>query len=227
MNREFQVVNQDPVSRISIQATDLFAGKKEYDGLPTSDRVAILDAAIEAVSAHAYAGIGTLFDQAEFKRSVAPDWAQNYGSIYSLACQLCMQATGHWLTQWNCGMRVHYLFERGHEHWKEADNRLAAVTTLPGIQKTFHYRSHAFVNKGEPGLQTGDLFAWTITRVHSHAAGNPVYPDFVPVLMKLAQAPMPQKLYKVTGGNLKRLLHEHATSPHDLFVDFKHKGTLK
>jgi hypothetical protein len=207
--------------------TDLFAGKKEYDGLRTPDRVAVLDAAIEAVCAHAYAGIGTYFDQAEFERSVEPDWAQNYGSIYSLACQLCLQATGHWLREWKCPMRVDYLFERGHKHWKEADKRLAAVTKLPDISKTFRYRSHAFVDKGEPGLQTADLFAWTMTRVHAHAAGKPIYPDFVPVLIKLANAPTRQKLHKVTGDKLKRLLHEHATVPHDLFVDFKHKGTLK
>jgi hypothetical protein len=31
----------------------------------------------------------------------------------------------------------------------------------------------------------------------------------------------------VTGDKLKRLLHEHDTKPHDLFVDFKQSGTLK
>ena len=67
----------------------------------------------------------------------------------------------------------------------------------------------------------------TITRVHAHQAGKPVCPAFVPTLMKLAKAPMRQKLHKVTGDKLTRLLHEHATKPHDLFVDFKHKGTLK
>ena len=66
-----------------------------------------------------------------------------------------------------------------------------------------------------------------MTRVHAHQAGKPVYPAFVPTLMKLAKAPMPQKLHRVTGDKLKRLLHKHATEPHDLFVDFKHKGTLK
>jgi hypothetical protein len=48
----------------------------------------------------------TYFDQAEFERSVPADWAQRYGSIYALACNLCLQATGHWLTKWDCSMRV-------------------------------------------------------------------------------------------------------------------------
>ena len=191
------------------------------------DRVAILEAAIDAVCRHAYAGIGTYFDQAEFERSVPADWAQRYGSIYSQACQLCLQATGHWLGQWQCPMKVEYLFESGHKHWKEADARLTAVVALQGIAKTLRYRRHAFVKKAEPGLQTANLFVWTMTRVHAHQAGKEVYPAFVPTLMKLARAPMQQKLHKVTGNKLKRLLEEHATRPHDLFVDFKHAGTLK
>jgi hypothetical protein len=117
--------------------TDLFAGAKEYEGLATDDRVRILEAAISATCAHAYAGVGTYFDQAEFERSVPADWAQAYGSIDSLACQLCLQATGHWLVQWRCPMRVEYLFERGHRHWKEADVRLTQVTKREEIRKLF------------------------------------------------------------------------------------------
>jgi hypothetical protein len=207
--------------------TDLFAGKRQYEGFATEDRVAVLDAAIEAICAHAYAGVGTYFDQKEFERAVPPDWAQHHGSIYGLACNLSLQATGHWLGEWRCPMKVEYLFEQGHKHWKEADARLKAAVAVPGVAKEFRYRSHAFVDKSEPGLQTADLFVWTMTRVHAHRDGKPVYPAFVPTLMKLAKAPMPQKLHEVTGDKLKRLLHEHDTNPPNLFVDFKHKGTLK
>ena len=49
---------------------DLFAGNDEYEGLLAEDRTAILDAAVTAIGVHAYAGIGTYFDQAEFARSV-------------------------------------------------------------------------------------------------------------------------------------------------------------
>lgn len=206
---------------------DLFAGAKEYKGLQTEDRVAVLDAAIKAVCTHAYAGIGTYFNQAEFERAVPPDWAQRYGSIYALACNLCLQATGHWLNQWRCPLRVDYMFEQGHKHWKEADARLKAAVALPDIAKQFHYRSHVFAKKTEPGLQTADLFVWTLTRVHAHQSGKEVYPAFVPTLTKLAKAPMQQKLHKVVGDQLKRLLHEHDTSPHDLFVHIRQSGTLK
>lgn len=206
---------------------DLFAGGKEYKGMKTEHRVAILDAAVIAIGAHAYAAIGTYFDQTEFERAVSADWAKSYGSIYSLACQLCLQATGHWLNEWHCPMRVKYLFEQGHKHCDEANARLTEVTKRDDIRKLFRYRSHAFVDGIEPGLQTADLFAYTITRVHAHVAGKPVYPAFVPTLLKLAEAPKLQKLHKVTGDKLKRLLNEHATGPHDLFVDFKHHGTLR
>jgi hypothetical protein len=45
--------------------------------------------------------------------------------------------------------------------------------------------------------------------------------------LKLGQVPIPQKLHQVTGEKLQRLLREHDASPHDLFVDMKHTGTLK
>jgi hypothetical protein len=206
---------------------DLFAGNDEYEGLLAEDRAAILDAAVSAIGAHAYAGVGTYFDQAEFERSVPADWAQRYGSIYALACNLCLQATGYWLDQWRCPMRVDYLFEQGHKHLQEADARVKAAVALPGIAKQFHYRSHAFVEKGQPGLQTADLFAYTMTKVQAHIAGKKIYPTLIPPLLKLARAPIPQKLHKVTGEKLQRLLREHDASPHDLFVDMKHTGTLK
>lgn len=206
---------------------DLFGGNDEYEGLLAEDRAAILDAAVTAIGDHAYAGVGTYFDQAEFARSVPADWTERFGSIYPLACNLCLQATGHWLDKWNCPMRVDYLFEQGHQDLHEADARLKAAIALPGIAKQFHYRSHAFLEKGEPGLQTADLFAYTMTRVHAHIAGKKIYPTMIPPLLKLAQAPKLQKLHRVTGDKLKRLLHEHDTSPHDLLVDIKHSVTLK
>jgi hypothetical protein len=76
-------------------------------------------------------------------------------------------------------------------------------------------------------LQTADLFAYTMTKVQAHIAGKKIYPTLIPPLLKLAQAPIPQKLHKVTGEKLQRLLREHDASPHDLFVDMKHTGTLK
>ena len=105
--------------------------------------------------------------------------------------------------------------------------RPTAVVALPGIAKEFRYRRHAFIKKTEPGLQSADLFVWTLTRVHAHLGGKHVYPAFVSTLMKLAKAPMQQKVHKVTSDKLIRLLEGHATRPHDLFVDFKHAGTLK
>jgi hypothetical protein len=123
-------------------------------------------------------------------------------------------------------MRVDYLFEQGHKHSHEADARLKAAVALPGIAKQFHYRSHAFLAKGEPGLQTADLFAYAMTKVQAHSAGKKIYPTLIPPLLKLTKAPKLQKLHVVTGEKLQRLLHEHDTSPHDLFVDMKHTGTL-
>jgi hypothetical protein len=55
---------------------DLFAGGKEYKGMKTEHRVAILDAAVIAIGAHAYAAIGTYFDQTEFERAVSADWGE-------------------------------------------------------------------------------------------------------------------------------------------------------
>jgi hypothetical protein len=41
----------------AVHMTDLFVGVKEYKGIETKDRVAILGAAIDAVCRHAYAGM--------------------------------------------------------------------------------------------------------------------------------------------------------------------------
>ena len=51
-----------------------------------------------------------------------------------------------------------------------------------------------------------------MTKVQAHTAGKKIYPTLIPPLLKLAEAPIPQRLHKVTGEKLQRLLREPARS---------------
>src|SRR5687767_7167230 len=54
-------------------ATDLCAGRGVYDGMPINQRQTILTAAVDAIRANVYAGIGVHFDRAEFASLAPPD----------------------------------------------------------------------------------------------------------------------------------------------------------
>lgn len=153
--------------------TDLVAGHAEYDGLAISDRLEILNHAINAIRTYTYAGISVTFDQAEFERKAPPDWPDVFGSIYTVSCTMCLESSGFWLREWGCQMNVLYVFEQGHKFQDEAHRLLSAVGQHAEARTLFRYRQHMFEPKTEVGLQAADLYSWVITKSRS-IDGGPV-----------------------------------------------------
>jgi hypothetical protein len=129
--------------------TDLCAGRKEYEGLNITDRLVILNNAVDAVKTFAYMGIGVHFQQAEFESKAPKDWPERFGSIYTAACQMCLQTTGYWLARGESQMNVAYVFEQGHKYHNEADKLLTAIGQHDGARKRFRYHVHLFEYKIE------------------------------------------------------------------------------
>lgn len=195
--------------------TDLVAGEKDYGSLSIRERIGVLDHAVLAVSRYATAGVAVCFAQEEFERKAPPDWPEVFGSIYSAACGMCLQATGLWLTRWGHQMEVRYVFERGHSFSAQADEFLTAYGQDRDMRQRCRYRSHSFGAKSEVGLQAADLAAWTIAKA---AISNGTPPrsmvPFVESVMRLANNLNDRyRIHRFEGVLLDRYLHECMTEP--------------
>jgi hypothetical protein len=157
---------------------------------------------------------GIFFDQKEFIRKAPPDWPLVFGSIYSVACQLCLQVTSYWLKEWAIEMPVLYIFERGHKFEDEADRFLKAIARSDEESKRFRYRNHLFEPKSEVGLQAADLYAWTITKAKAAAGVTPrAMKPFVQPLLKMVDGSNGRyRCSMIHGEILDRFLHEAFTN---------------
>jgi len=201
--------------------TDLCAGHGEYEHLSIADRLIVLNHAVHAINANALGAIGIHFNQAEFERKAPRNWPDVFGSIYTVACNMCLQATAYWLKEWRCQLHVLYVFEQGHKFEEEADEFLDAVGRHDEARKRFRYRKHMFEPKSEVGLQAADLYAWTITKCII-ANGTPprAMRPFVESLVRFAAGQERYKLYPFIGDKLDRFLVEHLTRPVLLFAHY-------
>jgi hypothetical protein len=190
--------------------TDLIAGQREYRGIDIPTRIAILDAAIDAIHQHMYGGVGVLFDQQEFERVATARWPSVFGSIYAAACQMCLEATAVWLAEWKCPMKVLYVFENGHTFEKEADAFLKDVRDSESERKRLRYRAHLFDDKlKECGLQAADLYAWTAAKVACEAEPPRSLGAFVPSLLRLVSMNAErQRVYPIRGQWLERFVRQ-------------------
>lgn len=193
--------------------TDLCAGQGVYKGLRLPVRIGILERAVQVIEQQTYAAIATYFDQAEFIREAPNDWPEYRGSVYSAACQMCVQTTGYWLRDWGVHLNVLYVFERGHKFQGEADDMMKAIAASHDACSHFHYRNHLFEEKdNEVGLQAADLFAWTITKASIADPHQlpPAMKPFIPLMFKLAHINAERtKINQMTGDRLKRFIHEN------------------
>lgn len=204
--------------------TDLVAGFKQYRGMNLEDCVAIFENAVTAVEAHAYAMVGIYFDQAEFEKVADPDWPRWFGSIYTAACSMNLQASGYWLRKWQCPMRVRYTFESGHKFQKEADILLKGIAGNEEACRRFKYGDHGFADKAEEcGLQAADLFVWVTTKVSLGKAPPSLHP-FMPAIVRLARVSAPrQKVLVFTGKKLERFFNEQVSANPAIVVRFGKK----
>ena len=167
--------------------TDLYAGRGIYDGVSIPDRQLLLSHAVEAITSHAYGGVAVHFDKDEFEGTAPIGWEHVYGSIYSLACQMAMQATSVWLKRdKRCDLRVLYVFERGHKFQHESDAMLRAIADNEREAQYCSYGNHIFEKKEkEYGLQAADVLAWSVTKLHvGHGYRHSIAP-WAPSMIKL------------------------------------------
>jgi hypothetical protein len=162
------------------------------------------------VKKYSCAANGVTFDQKEFIRKAPTDWPVVFGSIYAVACQLCLQVTSYWLEEMSLKMPVLYTFERGHKFEDEADRFLKAIARDNEACRRFRYRNHLFESKAEVGLQAADLYAWTITKA---TIANGVVPramkPFVEPLLKMVDGSNGRyRCGQFTGKKLDQFLHE-------------------
>lgn len=190
--------------------TDLCAGKQEYEGVSIDDRVTVLDNALNAISENMFGALAVHFDQAEFERKAPTDWPQQYGSIYTAACEMCLQVTGYWLHNGNVPMDVLYVFERGHRFQDEADRLLSAIGNVPEARQRFRYRNHVFEPKTEMGLQAADFYAWMITKAIISSGSVPsAFRPFVGPVTRWVKANNARcRLHQFTGDKLDRFFAE-------------------
>jgi hypothetical protein len=125
------------------------------------------------------------------------------------------------LKQWNCAATVLYVFERAHKYQAEADAAMKAIANHHEARQDFRYANHVFEPKTEYGLQTADLFSWTMTKAHVANGKTPAaLRPFARALLKLGRERERMKVYPFTGKKLKRLIHEQMVGHKGIPVDF-------
>jgi hypothetical protein len=200
--------------------TDLCAGQGVYEGLSITDRVAILNHAVHAVKKYAACAQGVFFDQREFV--APPDWPLVFGSIYSVACNLCLQVTSYWMREFSIQSEILYTFEAGHKFEDEADRFLKAIRQSEEARKRFRYRNHQFELKSEVGLQAADLYAWTLTKARSIDGGpipRAMRPFAEPLLAMVEGSEGRFRCSMFRGDMLDRFLRESLSNPVFIRVD--------
>jgi hypothetical protein len=201
-----------------LHMTDLYAGLGAgYRGLG-DHRAAILGQAVALINEHIAAGVGTMFDQAEFVDAAPPWYAELQGSIYSTACQICLRQTAVWLEDHGCSQLVTYTFEAGHKFEHEANAILRRVAAAPRVQDTHRYHSHRFAEKtAAAGLQAADVLAWTLARARIGFPDNRTMDLFAPHVMALARDSSRYQVNVFTAHTLRRFFAEQADKPKDYY----------
>lgn len=199
--------------------TDLFAGRGVYQDLSIPERIDILNHAVNAIAGNFYVGVGVHFDRVEFEAEAPKDWPRYFGSIYSVACQMCLQSTAFMLDRLKSHLPVLYVFERGHKFRAEADAFLTAIGKHDESRKYYRYRQHIFEEKeAEFGLQAADLMAWTVTKARL-GGRHPSMRPFLDPLMRLAQtAPERQMIHSFTGETLLKFIESQLTGRREVIA---------
>jgi hypothetical protein len=207
-----RVLIAGPTPTTHFHMTNLYARDYEYKGWSAEDRAKVLRKAVEAVRRHAFCGISVILSQTEFEQFAPASWKEEFGSIYSAACQMALRTTAYWMDQHKCFTPIVYIFENGHKFWKEADEVLKATGNDPELKKLYRYHTHMPLDKRSTyGLQAADMLAWIMTRAivgfpknHTMAAFEPILKEFVAKESKRYQ------IFYPTGDNLRKFFHEQA-----------------
>lgn len=201
--------------------TDLYAGKGVYAGILIPERVEIFENAITAISRNIHASVGVYFDQQEFEEVAPAEWAHYFGSIYTAACHMCIQATAYGLREWQSSSKVHFTFESGYKFQAQANSLLERIRNDPAATRDFRYSGHSFDEKEQSfGLQAADLFAWNVVK-NGLGAVPPSLRPFLSSMGRLArEIKKRQVFFPLTGDRLVAFLNDQmlATWSHERHI---------
>ena len=179
------------------------------------DRVRILDAAVDAILSHSLLGVAVHFDREEFESLAPADWPQRFGSIYTFACQLCLQRTADWLKVHKCNYPVSYVFEHGHGWQAQCDATLTEIGRAKSLRSRLRYHDNRFGGKsGDYGLQAADLLAWTTTKLSILRTDIHKIAPLVASLKRLApNGGKHTHIDSFTGDKLRTIIQYGMTTP--------------
>jgi hypothetical protein len=207
----------------AIHMTDLFAGKVEFRGLSLSRRGEILQDCVDAINEHMTSGVGVVFFQKEFEAAAPEWWPQRFGSIYTAACQIVLQALAYWMKKHGQSQPVSFFFETGHRFQAEANALMVGAGKDPTLSQRLRYESHAFVDKRKAaGLQAADILAWALTKGYGPAnqkMKGGVAAAFMAPLMSLAKHKNKNQINVLVGDKLERFFAEQLASGGAFSVD--------
>jgi hypothetical protein len=141
---------------------------------------------------------------------VAPvEWSHYFGSIYTTACHMCIQATAYGLREWRSSERVHYTFESGHKFRAQANSLMEKIRNDAAAKRDFRYHGHSFQEKNQSfGLQAADLFAWNVVK----ESFRTVPPSLRPFLLSMGRLASGikkrQVFFPLTGDRLVTFLND-------------------
>ena len=215
-----RVLTAGPKPTSHFHMTNLYARDYEYDGWSVEDRAKVLQKAIDAVKCHAFCGISVLFSQSEFEQLAPTNWKDQFGSIYSAACQMSLRTTAYWMDQHKCFKPIAYFFESGHKFWDEANAILGETGKNPELKRLYRYQSHTAIDKIDSyGLQAADMLAWIMTKATVGFPKNHTMAAFEPILRELAaNGSRRYQMFYPTGNNLRRFFEEQASRTDHVIV---------
>jgi uncharacterized protein DUF3800 len=189
--------------------TDLYAGKGVYAGVTIPERVEIFENAITAISKNIYASIGVHFNQQEFEEVAPLEWSRYFGSIYTAACHMSIQATAYGLREWRSSEKVHYTFESGHRFRAQANSLMEKIRNDAEAVRNFRYRSHSFEQEDQSfGLQAADLFAWNVVKESFRTVPPSLRPFLLSMGRLASEIKKRQVFFPLTGDRLVAFLDD-------------------
>lgn len=100
-----------------------------------------------------------------------------FPSVYAFVLTNCLYQIAHWRIYNQRTEPTAFYFEQGHQHQNDADKFLSFMLRDDDLARRIGYRSHAFVPKDTPQVQSADLLAW-LWRLHAvRKSSNDPKPD--------------------------------------------------
>lgn len=223
-----RMLKSGPSPTTHFHMTTLYARDGEYDGWSVEDRADILRQAVTAVQKHSFCGISVMFSQSDFERLAPHSWKDDFGSMYSAACQMALRTTAYWMDQHNCHLPIAYFFESGHKFWDQANALLSETANQPELKSLYRYKLHTAIGKLDShALQAADMLAWIMTRLNVGVPNNHTMNAFAPIIIDMVKGRSDRyQLFHPIADGLKQFFTENLSNANRVTVRYNMKQKL-